>query len=176
MADLIYNQNSIPKGVYRYGLRASADTGCGWIAVYNALSLLGYGVDKKALIRYFERQLPLVHGNAGTSFWGPAQYFHRWGFPVKVVADRGKFDEAAREGDVCVLFYRWRKGVKLGAHFVAVQYSDGQFTGYNTYANSTGPDSYGASLETHMKRMGWFGGILTVIKSPKTQKNRSDER
>lgn len=176
MADLIYNQNQIPKDLLRYGLRSSAATGCGWIAAYNALGLLGYRVDKKALIRYFERQLPLVHGNAGTSFWGPAQYFHRWGFPVKVMADRKKFDETAREGDVCILFYRWRKGVRLGAHFVAIQYMDGHFTGYNTYSNSTGPDSYGVSLEAHMKRMDWFGGVLTVVKKPKDAKNRSHER
>ena len=40
--ELIYNQNDIPKGQYRYGLRSSASVGCGWIATYNALTLMGY--------------------------------------------------------------------------------------------------------------------------------------
>ncbi len=166
MDDLIYNQTWIPKEEYRYGLRSSAATGCGWIAAYNALRLMGYRVEKEALIRYFERQLSVLHGNVGTSFWGPAQYFRHWGFLVKIMADPKKYDEGAMEGDVCILFYRWRKGLRLGAHFVAVQYQDAQFVGYNTYRNSVGPDRYGTSLEAQIKRQGWFGTVLTVIHRP----------
>ena len=41
MKDLIYCQHDIPKDELRYGLRTSAATGCGWIATYNALRILG---------------------------------------------------------------------------------------------------------------------------------------
>ena len=68
MKGLIYNQHDIPKDVHRYGLRASAATGCGWIATHNALTLMGCRTDIEKLIRYYEWQLPLIHGNAGTSF------------------------------------------------------------------------------------------------------------
>ena len=85
MDDLIYNQTRIPKNQWRYGFRTSAATGCGWIAVYNALRLMGYRAKPEGLIRYFERQLPLIHGNFGTSIWGPAAYFRKWGFPVKML-------------------------------------------------------------------------------------------
>ena len=67
MNELIYCQREIPRGELRYGFRASAETGCGWIATYNALRLLGKRADKEEIIRYYERQLPLVHGNAGTA-------------------------------------------------------------------------------------------------------------
>ena len=83
MKDMIHCQRDIPRDQLRYGFRASADTGCGWIATYNALRILGKRADKQELIRYYERQLPLIHGNAGTSFWGPAVCFRKWGFPVK---------------------------------------------------------------------------------------------
>ena len=66
MNDFIYNQHDIPKEQYRYGLRASADVGCGWVATWNALQILGYKTDIPALIRYYEWQLPLIHGNTGT--------------------------------------------------------------------------------------------------------------
>ena len=80
MEDLIYNQNHIPKEEHRYGFRASAKTGCGWIATHNALQLMGYRTDIDELIRYYEWQLPLIHGNAGTSFWGACPVFQKLGF------------------------------------------------------------------------------------------------
>ena len=164
MKELICNQTQIPLEQYRYGLRSSAATGCGWIATHNALQLLGYQTDTEAMIRYYERQLPLIHGNAGTSFWGPAELFHRWGFPVKLTIRRNEFDALARSSDVCILFYHWRKGVRLGAHFVALHHTNAGFTGYNTYKNSTGPDPYGSSLEAFIRRQKFFGCVLIGIR------------
>lgn len=161
MNDLIYNQRDIP---CRYGLRSSADTGCGWVATHNALVLLGYHTDTEALIRYYEWQLPLINGNAGTSLWGPAVCFKNWGFPVHMVLKRNQFDRAAREANACILFYRWRKGVKLGAHFVALHHTEAGFVGYNTFRNSAGPDLYGESLDKFLTDHGYFGAILTAMK------------
>lgn len=161
---MIYNQRKIPKEQWRYGLRSSAAVGCGWIATYNALRVLGYRAEPEKLIQYFEWQLPLIHGNAGTSFWGPALYFRRWGFPVKMTVKREKLDEAAKEADVCILFYRWRKGLKFGAHFVALEHTENGFTGYNTFRSSTGPDHYGDSLEAFLKKHHYSGTVLFGIR------------
>ena len=164
MNDLIYNQRAIPAEQWRYGFRSSAATGCGWIATYNALRLLGYRVNIDELIVWFERQLPLIHGNTGTTFLAPALRFFRWGFPVKLVLNKKKFDAAAREADVCLLFYRWRWGWKLGAHFVALHHRDGGFVGYNTFKNSTGPDRYGPSLQGFLKKQRFFTPVLICVR------------
>jgi len=164
MNDLIYNQTHIPKDQLRYGLRSSAAVGCGWVATYNALRLLGYRAEKEDLIRYYERQLPLIHGNAGTSFWGPALCFRQWGFPVTVETRRSHFDALVDRSDVCILFYHWRKKLKLGAHFVTLRRQGSQIVGYNTYRNSTGPDSYGPSLDAFLKEKGYFGAVLIGIR------------
>ena len=164
MDDLIYNQHKIPKEQWRYGLRSSAATGCGWIATYNALRLMGYRAKPEELIRYYERQVPLINGNVGTLLFGPALRFHQWGFPVKMVVDRSKFDAAAKEADVCIVFYRWLKKYRYGAHFVAVQHTENGFIGYNTYRTSTGPDRYGASLDAFLKNRKYFGAVLFAIK------------
>ena len=164
MKDLIYCQRDIPRDQWRYGLRSSAAVGCGWIATYNALRLMGYRAKPEDLIRYYEWQLPLVHGNAGTSCWGPALRFRQWGFPVKMTADRKQFDDLAKESDACILFYRWRRGWKLGAHFVALEYREGSFVGYNTYRNSKGPDHYGESLDGFLTNKQYFGAMLTAIR------------
>ena len=162
--DLIYNQRQIPAEQWRYGLRSSAAVGCGWIATYNALRLLGYRTNIEELIRYFERQLPLIHGNAGTSYWGPYLCFRNWGFPVRLCHRFRDYDRVAGESDVCILFYHWRDGFRLGAHFVALHRQDGIFVGYNTYRNSTGPDRYGPSLQAFLKERGYFGTVLIGIR------------
>ena len=167
MEDLIYNQRKIPKEQWRYGLRSSAATGCGWIATYNALRLMGYRVKPEELIAYYERQLPLIHGNAGTSILGPAVCLKQMGFPTKVVAERKQFDQAAKEADVCILFYRWTKKWKYSAHFVAVEYENGKFVGYNTFRNSVGPDEYGESLESFLKEKKFFGAVLMAVYNKK---------
>jgi hypothetical protein len=164
MQDLIYNQTQIPKDQWRYGLRSSAAVGCGWIATHNALRLLGCRTDIDALIRYYERQLPLIHGNAGTSFWGPGLLFRQWGFPVKVSVRPGEYDALAREADACILFYRWHGKWKLGAHFVALHHTDAGFVGYNTYTNSKGPDRYGESLQEFLKRRKYYATFLVAIR------------
>jgi len=165
--ELIYNQRAIPKKQWRYGFRSSAATGCGWIATYNALQLMGYRAKPEELIRYYERQLPLVHGNTGTSFWGPAVCFKQWGFPIMVTAKRKDFDALVEESDVCILFYRWHRGIRLGAHFVALHKENGRVFGYNTYRNSTGADCYGESLDAFLKKKGYFGAVLIGIKDKK---------
>lgn len=164
MHDLIYNQRDIPRDQWRYGLRTSAATGCGWIATFNALRLLGRRAKPEDLIHYFERQLPLIHGNAGTSFWGPAVCFKQWGFPVTVELRQDRFDELAKASDVCILFYRWHRKWKLGAHFVALHLTDRGFVGCNTYNNSSGPDLYGPSLQAFLKRKHYYGAVLIAIK------------
>lgn len=164
MKELIYNQNDIPREQWRYGLRSSAAVGCGWVATHNAPRLMGYETDIPELIRYYERQLPIVHGNAGTSFWGPGVLFRQWGFPVKVSIKPAGYDALAKEADVCILFYRWREKWKLGAHFVALHHTENGFIGYNTYRNSKGPDRYGESLSAFLKKRRYYATFLVAIK------------
>ena len=174
MINFIYNQNDIPKEQWRYGLRSSAATGCGWIATYNALHLLHKDVDIEDLISYYEHQLPLIHGTLGTSFWGPIQCFRHWGFPVKVFYDSRKFDESGKNAPASILFFRWRKGAKLGAHFAACRFNGSQFIGFNTFKGSHGPDPLGCSLTGFLRRNHYFGAMLITI-GQKPSQNAGDK-
>lgn len=167
MSEMIYNQHRIPKKEWRYGLRSSAATGCGWIATYNALKILGYYMKPEQLIRYYTRQLPVINGNFGTFLFGPAIFFKRHGFQVRLCMRRRKFDELVRENEVGILFYRWRRKWRLGSHFVTVQYKEERFVGYNTFRNSEGPDVYGRSLEDFLKQQKYFGCVLIAVKDRK---------
>lgn len=163
MEDFIYCQRDIPKEQWRYGFRASADTGCGWVATYNALLLMGQYEEPETLISYYERQLPLVHGNGGTLALAPVLYFKRHGFKVEYLSRRDRFDEVAKRSDAAILFYYWREKWKIGAHFVALSHTDEGFIGYNTYRNSKGPDRYGESLDGFLTKKKYFGAVLIGI-------------
>lgn len=171
MNDFIYCQRDIPKDKWRYGLRTSAATGCGWIATYNALKLMRYKSSPKRLIEYFEKQLPLLNGNAGTFVLGPAMFFKKHGFGVKTTAKRADFDTVAKESDVCIMYFWWKKKFAIGAHFVALHHTEKGFVGYNTYRQSTGPDNYGHSLDEFLKQRGYFGAVLTGIKDKRKINN-----
>ena len=164
MKKLIYNQKKIPKRQFRYGLRSSAAVGCGWIATYNVLALMGYSVDEKELIRYYTWQLPLINGNFGTFLLGPAIYFKQKGFSVKVSFRKSRFDRLLKNHDAGIIFYYWRRKFRIGAHFAAVEYKDGKVVGYNTYSNSVGPDVYGDSLAEFLKKRKYRFPLLIAIK------------
>ena len=167
MNDFIYNQHQIPKKKWRYGFRSSAATGCGWIATYNALRLMGYGAKPEKLIRYYEKQVPLINGNFGTFLFGPAIYFWSKGFKITPSFRRNRFDRIIKESDAAILFYYWRQKWKFGAHFVTVCYKEGCYLGYNTFRNSQGPDSYGDSASAFIKNRHYFGTFLFGIRKPK---------
>ena len=164
MKDMILCQRDIPRDELRYGFRASADTGCGWIATYNALRLLGRRAEPKELIRWYERMLPLLHGNTGTIFFAPAIFFKQHGFRTRLEVRREKFDGVVAGSDVCILFYYWRNKWKLGGHFVALHKTDRGIFGYNTYKNSRAADSYGDSLAEFLNKRGYFGCVLLGIR------------
>ena len=175
MKGLIHNQSGIPAGQWRYGLRASSATGCGWITAYNALCLMGYRPRAEKVIAWFEKSVPFVNGNLGTFVLTPAAFFKKLGFGVRVVTKRQEFDRTARESDVCLLFYRWHKKLKFGAHYVALQYKDGRFFGYNTYRGSQGADDYGESLEAFLKKRNYYLTVLVAVKDKASVKERTYE-
>lgn len=165
MEDFIYNQREIPKNKWRYGFRSSAATGCGWIAVYNALRMMGHKETPEKLVKNFTWRFPLVNGNFGTTLLTPVFYLKQHGFKTKVRFSRRKFDETAKNSDACILFYYWRNKFRFGAHFVAVEYKDGKFIGYNTYRNSRGADAFGESLSGFLKKRKYFGAMLIGIRN-----------
>ena len=164
MEDMIWCQKAIPKEQWRYGLRSSAATGCGWIATYNALRLMGYRAEPEKLIRYYQRRFPVVNGNFGTVIFNLATFFRERGFPVTLTARWNKLDGAARDADACILFYFWRGKMSVGSHYVALRWEGDRFVGYNTYSNSTGPDEYGPSLAAFLKERKYFLPILLSIR------------
>lgn len=152
MADLIYAQNQPGIGELPYGLRSTAQVGCGWVAAYNTLVLLGYHPSHRKLRRYFLWHGAVLFGLMGTILPAPGLYLQRLGHEVKFSAWRGGFDSAIRKADAAIVWYRWRKGAKFGAHFITVRWNGQEFIAYNLYSNSRGPEALGSSFSDFLRK------------------------
>lgn len=157
---MIYNQNHIPKNKWRYGPWSSARVGCGWVAAYNALCLMGRRQPPERVIAAFERQLPLVNGTFGTQFWGPYAYLKSQGCDCTMVLNPDRYDELAQ--DVNILFYHWAQKGKLGAHFICLQRTEDGYLAYNAYKNSTGPSRVKSIREFATKKGHFMTALITV--------------
>ena len=163
---MIHCQRDIPKDKWRYGLRSSAAAGCGWIAVYNALELLGMKSESEELIRYFLRRVPLINGLFGTMPLSPAAYLKKRGLMTRWTLRRKRIDDLVKESDAAVVYYWWRWKRYLGAHFIAVQFDGENFIGWNVYANSKGPSVLGPSLDAYFRTGKDFFPIVIGVKKP----------
>ena len=167
---MICNQNKIPKSKWRYGFRSSAATGCGWIATYNALKLMGYHEKPEKIIAVYQRGLPLINGNLGTFLLTPICFFIRRGFRVKLTFGRKRMDEGIKNCDVGILFYYWFGKFKIGAHYATVCRKEDGIIGYNTFRNSHGMDVYGTSLSEFLRKQHYLFPVLIGIKDPGKRK------
>lgn len=126
----IIDQNRLDLPYGRYG---SAAAGCGWIAVYNALQILGIDADMEKIRSGMEKWL-FLGGWRATPFYVPALYLRHKGFRVRLTADRSRFSRQARKYPAGILFYLYHQKGKLfpSGHFTAfAPTDDGQCHFYN---------------------------------------------
>lgn len=105
---------------FRYGMRGSDKNGCGWIAAYNLLKILGESPAPAEVARQFEKYRVAL-GILGTTAAAFYPYFHKKGYKVQPVLtwNLSKLENKLLAGRGAVLFYLHPKLLK-GGHFVAV--------------------------------------------------------
>ena len=114
------------------------DNGCGWIAAFNALKMLGNNPDPLEILTDMEPGA-LAFGRFGTDPFFIADYFSSQGYKVEIHTSKDKVEKAAREADANIWVYLYAgkdkdSGVtKPGGHYVAFNYDSDkkQFRFYN---------------------------------------------
>ena len=135
----INGQGLAPVKDMRYGVSNIARSGCGVIAVYNALLLLGNPHRFHDVIAWGDRKASAAFGLLGTLPWKPKKLFRQLGYTVTAVRDRTLFDRCAQDADVCLFTYWNQKGrVRQGMHTVCLQYRDRGIDVYNLFNNRPG--------------------------------------
>jgi hypothetical protein len=136
-------KNSDPAGIingqadflnYRFGLFSLDEVGCGIIAIYNVLHLLGMPKKLTDLIREFETNSTetVPFGILGINPFSIKKYFKHQRIPYSKICRMKDLDKQKEEGGVYLLtFWNDAKHLTKGAHTVALCYTGGRFVVYN---------------------------------------------
>ena len=142
----------------RYGVSHIARAGCGVIAVYNALLLLGNPHRFCEVVAWGDRKAAALFGLLGTLPWRAKKLFQQLGYTVDTVTDVALFDRCAQQADTCLFTYWNQKGsIRQGMHTVCLHYRSGAIDVYNLSNRCSG-----VSRKSTLKE--WAaGGIGPVV-------------
>ena len=147
-------KNSDPAGIingqanffnYRFGLFSLDEVGCGIIAIYNVLHLLGRPQKLTDLIREFETNSTetILFGLLGINPFSLKKYFKHQRIPYSKIRRMKDLNKLNKENSVYLLtFWNDAKHLTKGAHTVALCYTDGRYVVFNRTNGSREPAEY----------------------------------
>ncbi len=155
--DFIYSQTQPERARLRLGAVDLAYGGCGPVACYNVLRLLG---DERTALEditqwYQNHHGLLFGGRLGSTPWTAARYLRSRGCRVKLLFCREKQEQALQTGAPCILWYAYRSGRRPQAHFLALQSVEESIRAYNVWSNQR-------RTVTHT---GGFGSFLAMLRA-----------
>lgn len=120
----------------RYGRTPFSRTGCGAAAIYNALTLAGLSVSLASILYQLERRRCVsCGGSMGTHPYTVGKVLALYPVQVRRLGTLQALETAAKTGDTAVLaVWNDRRRPWRGAHFFAVQRTNGGFAAYNREA------------------------------------------
>lgn len=137
MNELITIQRTEEFKKMKFGLLGNIfDNGCGAIAAYNVLNFEGIDTSLKDTVCGLRRHLGLLFGmgKLGTNLFSLKAYLTKF-FTVKLRIISFMKKRFADKPSSAVIFYYWRSGKKIGAHYITVhRREDGLYDVYN-YVN-----------------------------------------
>lgn len=154
------------QGVFEFadepmGIGTYSDNGCGIVAVYNAMQLLG----EHQALGSIEDDFLLMNGMLLCGLWGVAPWSIGDYFASQGIAYTGylSFEGLANnvsEGDVIVFMVMNNvNNIFAGFHYMSAQYVSGGFVVYNMYTNST-TSKLVQSLDPVYGSSGWTYGYI----------------
>lgn len=125
---------------FRFGLTTMDKVGCGIVAAYNALRLLGQPAALPELILEFETNgtETIPFGFLGINPFSLNKFFTAHNTSYCILSGKN-VEKCREEGGVYIfVFFLDAKNPFEGAHYVTAQFRNGEFEVYNLYNNCTG--------------------------------------
>jgi hypothetical protein len=141
------------------GVHTGDYNGCGWIATYNVLHMLGKDMQPWEIVAHYDKTGgALIDGNAGVNPEAISLFFTMRGIKTKTTYLPDNVDELIKKSGVAIFNYVHSSG----AHYVAVEYKDGKFVIYNDNDENTALAA--SSIDAWMQRREWLPLSITTFK------------
>lgn len=158
---LINDQNTPPVSEIKMGYLKGGNNGCGWIATYNAMYLLGEPQKPADIVKYYEMAGGTVmNGLFGTNSIALNQYFIDMGLKTKYMSQPLNLDKVIADAGVAVLEYADLPYM----HYVAVYYENGIYTVYNS-GDNRGKAVEAASIDKWIAEKEYMPLVLVTVES-----------
>ena len=169
----IHGQKRQPVAGMRYGRYPMSYNGCGVIASYNALQILGVPEPLGEVAAWFERKGIVLGGLLGTDVLAAARFFRERGIRCRVLFGAGakqpeEFDRAF-SGCPAAIFAYWNNARRLrnGMHFVALSHGpDGGLAIDNFRGLDTEPCRDYGSIAEMIGKTGCAPVVLVTAEQP----------
>ncbi len=134
--DLINYQKNMEN--YKFGTFRLSYNGCGVIATYNILKLLGKEENLEDIIREYDIYGSNFFGLFGTNPLGVKRFFNRRGADVKFIFDKNKFENEAKKSKLSMFVY----ASLSGGHYLLIEYDEeaDTFLAINPWLETTGEE------------------------------------
>ena len=123
----------------RMGFGTYGRNGCGIIAIYNAMQLLGY----QEILAIIDAEVSLdggylLGGLLGIKPWAIGSYFDSKNIPCTGYLSYSEMEQTLVDGDVIVfMILNDALDITRGCHFMAAQYTGATYMVYNVYSDGT---------------------------------------
>ena len=153
-SDYVYGQANEPYCSMRIGAVGNGKShGCGPFAVYNTLLALNGRADLSDIIWYLERVGGInLGGLFGTNPEAMAGYLQ-----MDITYLPKGIDGRIR--DIGILMYYWRRGAKIGFHYVMIKAERDGYLIYNEHSNDMEPRRYPSIEEWALQK----GYVLILV-------------
>ena len=163
----IYNQHNDSYATLSFGLANISHSGCGVVAAYNTMKILGRNdTSIERIISYYEStdNLP-IGGLLGTSPYALESNLINEGYNVFMTKDVNTYAPLVEIADACIIWYMYHSDEfpYVGAHFVAFNQTNGIGRYYNLYSNTNYPHVFNGTCDELLSNHGYYNAVLYFI-------------
>lgn len=120
---------------FRIGRHNFHHSGCGCIALFNTLSMMGQKPNLCEIVEFVEKKGMLAYGLMGTNPKAVEKYLRLKGVAFQRFLRMDELQEAIQPDDVIISLYWWTQPKSIGAHYVSLRADETGLTAYNVFGN-----------------------------------------
>ena len=157
---MVNGQSKLPYSDVRIGLGSYGKSGCAFIAIYNAMQLIGHSTSLADVTsEVYEQHGTICFGAGGVSPWSIQRYFTAHGIKVSGSYSLQSLSQEVTEGSVIVFtVLNNSKNIFEGWHAMTALYTGGNYLVFNKDNSSSTYKPY-SSLEDAFLNGVWIYGF-----------------